>query len=52
MKFEEGMIVYLKEPYLGSRAVRLLEKSHYKWTVEIVGSGKQIQFYEDEFEID
>ena len=52
MELKEGMLAYLIEPYRGYRAVELIEKRHYKWTVEIVGFGKQIQVYDDEFEID
>jgi len=52
MNFHVGMTVYLKQPYRGYRAVRLLEKNHYKWLVEIIGSGLQIELYEDEFDAD
>ena len=41
-----------KQPYLGYRAAVLIGKNHYKWLVEMVGSGKQIEVYEDEFEIE
>jgi hypothetical protein len=47
---EEGMTVYLKEPYLGYRVAVLVEKNQYKWTIELE-SGKQIEVYDDEFEI-
>jgi len=52
MELQEGMTAYLIQPYRGHRAVRLIEKSHYKWTVELIGNGKQIQVYDDELEID
>jgi len=52
MELKVGMTAYLKQPYRGYRAVRLIEKSHYKWLVEIVGSGLQLEVYEDEFDVD
>jgi hypothetical protein len=39
----------LKRPYMGYRNIVLIEKTGYKWLVEICGSGKQIEVYEDEF---
>ena len=52
MKFEVGMEVYLKKPYFGYQAVRLLKREPYKWLVEIVSSGLEVEFYEDEFELE
>jgi len=51
MKLEANMSVYLKQPYRGYRAVVLIEKIENKWLVEVAGSGLQLEFYEDEFEI-
>jgi hypothetical protein len=50
MNLKTGMSVYLKQPYKGYRVVVLIEKCHYKWLVEVAGSGLQLEFYEDEFE--
>lgn len=36
-------------PYNGYRNITLEEKMGNKWLVEICGSGKQIEVYEDEF---
>ena len=51
MELAEGMIVELKQPYRGYKAVRLIERTQNKWLVEICGSGLELEFYEDEFEI-
>ncbi len=48
----EGRFATLKIPYLGDRRIRLIEKNEYKWLVEICGSGRQIEVYEDEFTLD
>lgn len=45
----EGTFATLKIPYLGDRQIQLIEKNEYKWLVEICGSGRQIEVYEDEF---
>jgi len=50
MTLEPGMIAYLKEPYKGHRAVQLIKKYHYRWLVELVGSGLQIEIYDDELD--
>lgn len=42
----------LKMPYKGYRNIILIKKIGLKWLVEICGSGKQIEVYEDEFDID
>lgn len=42
----------LLKAYNGYRRIQLIEKIGYKWLVEICGSGKQIEVYEDEFELD
>jgi len=44
------MVVYLKVPYLGYRAVELVEKVEYRWRVTICGSGRELLVYDDEFE--
>jgi hypothetical protein len=51
MNLKVGMLVYLKQPYRGYRAVTLIEKCHYRWLVE-TSSGLQFEVYDDEFEID
>ena len=43
---------YIIRFFFRYRAVTLLEKNHYKWLVEFAGSGKQIEVYEDKFEIE
>ena len=50
MNLEPGMIVYLKVPYRGHRAVELIEKVQYRWLVQLWGNGQELEFYEDEFE--
>ncbi len=42
----------LKTPYLGHRSIILIEKLEYRWLVEICGSGKHIEVWEDEFVLD
>lgn len=49
---QNGDIVTLNEPYKGYRRIELLEKYQYKWLVRITESGKEIEVYEDEFELD
>lgn len=39
-------------PYLGYKRIELIEKKGYRWLVRILGSGKEIEVYEDEFECD
>ncbi len=46
------MTATLKNPYLGYTRIELIEKISYKWLIRITGSGKEIEVYEDEFEID
>ena len=46
---QAGDIATLNEPYLGYRRI---EKCWYKWRVRICESGKEIEVYEDEFELD
>lgn len=46
----EGQKATLKAPYLGYTRIELLEKvPGYKWHVKILGSGLEINVYEDEF---
>jgi len=52
IKAIEGMTAYLKDPYRGYRAVRLIEKIYFKWMVEIIGSGLLIEVWEDELEVE
>lgn len=47
-----GDTATLLQPYLGSRRIELIEKCWYKWRVRICEGGKEIEVYEDEFEID
>lgn len=41
-------IVFLKRPYKGYRTVELVERLEYRWLVRIVGSGLELEVYEDE----
>lgn len=43
------MTATLIRPYLGYTQIELIEKIEYKWLVRILGSGKEIEVYEDEF---
>ena len=52
MELQAGMLAHLIVPFKGYRAVTLIEKSHYRWIVEICGSGYRLEVYEDEFELD
>ncbi len=36
-------------PYNGYTRIQLIEKIQYKWSVELLGCGKIIEVYEDEF---
>ncbi len=47
-----GKLATLKEPYNGYTRIEITEKVEYKWLVEICGTGKQIEVYRDEFELD
>jgi hypothetical protein len=49
---QSGQIVTLLEPYRGYRTIELIEKNGYKWTVRIVGTGLEIEVYDDEFIIE
>jgi hypothetical protein len=42
----------LKTPCSGYRDIRLIEKTEYKWLVELCGNGKRIEVQEDEFILD
>jgi hypothetical protein len=46
------MIATLIKPYNGYKNIELIEKAGNKWKVIICGSGKEIEVYEDEFNID
>ena len=39
-------------PYMGYRRIELVEKLQYTWLARICGSGKEIEVWEDEFELD
>jgi hypothetical protein len=43
------MFATLITPYKGDTRIELIEKVQYKWRVKIIGSGKEIEVYEDEF---
>lgn len=45
---KEGDIVFLKRPYRGYRAVKLIERLPYRWLVRVVESGLELEVYEDE----
>ena len=46
------MTATLIKPYNGYQNIELIEKFENKWRVIICGSGKEIEVYEDEFNID
>jgi len=46
------MTATLIKPYNGYKNIELIEKVGDKWKVIICGSGKEIEVYEDEFNID
>ncbi len=43
------MYATLNTPYKGYTRILLIEQVQYKWLVQIVGSGLEIEVYEDEF---
>lgn len=47
-----GKTATLKVAYRGYRRVEIIERSGYKWVVEVCGSGLRLEVYEDEFETD
>lgn len=47
-----GQTATLIVPYQGYKNIILLCKEGNRWTVEICGSGKIIEVYDDEFIID
>lgn len=49
----DGRIATLNEPYKGYREVQLIQywPTMYKWEVEIIGSGKRLFLYDDEFSL-
>ncbi|MDR2005318.1 MAG: hypothetical protein LBQ74_20030 [Prevotella sp.] len=49
---EDRRTATLIEPYKGYRNIELIEKIGFKWLFRICGSGKEIEVYEDEFELD
>ena len=49
---QPGDIAPLKAPYKGYRRIELVEQLQYTWLVRICESGKEIEIYEDEFEMD
>lgn len=49
---EPGDYATLIIPYRGYTRILLIERLELKWLVEICGSGRQIEVYEDEFTID
>lgn len=49
---QPGDIATLKAPYKGYRRIELVKQLQYTWLVRICESGKEIEIYEDEFEMD
>lgn len=49
---QAGDIATLHKPYLGSRRIELIEQNGYMWIARICESGKEIEVWEDEFELD
>ena len=46
------MTATLIKPYNGYKNIELIEKVGSKWRAIICGSGKEIEVYEDEFNVD
>lgn len=46
------MTATLNTPFQGYTRIELIEKIGFKWTARIIGSGREIEVYEDEFTID
>lgn len=51
-KNEDGRTATLHVPYLGYRNIELIRMYGNKWQVRICGNGKEIEVYEEEFNID
>ncbi len=51
-EYEDGRTATLIKPYKGYRNIELIRQIGNKWHVRICGSGKEIEVYEDEFQID
>jgi len=49
---ETGLTATLITPYKGYRNIELIRQIGNKWLVRICGSGKEIEVYDDEFELD
>ncbi len=49
---QPGDIATMQMPYLGYRRIELIEKYGNQWLARICESGKEINVYEDEFELD
>ena len=47
-----GEYATLKTPYRGYSRILIIRRCGVKWLVEICGSGKEIELYSDEFDID
>ena len=47
----KGKTATLKVPYKGYKGIEIIESTGYKWLVRL-GSGLEIEVYEDEFELD
>jgi len=49
---EAGISATLIVPYKGYRNIELLYRVGYKWLVRILGSGLEIEVYDNEFVLD
>ncbi|GAB6119617.1 hypothetical protein [Dysgonomonas termitidis] len=49
---QKGDTATLNDPYQGYRNIELIRQVGNKWLVRIYGSGKEIEVYEDEFDLD
>ena len=47
-----GDMATLHRTYMGYRRSEQVEKRQYTWLARICGSGKEIEVWEDEFELD
>ncbi|WP_182423866.1 hypothetical protein [Bacteroides fragilis] len=49
---EPGQYANLLIPYKGYRRIELIEQIEHKWLVRVCGSGLELEYYEDEFEVE
>ena len=52
MDEEMGITATLVTPYKGYRNIVLIKRIGSQWLVQICGSGKELEVYDDEFVLD